>query len=138
MSPAVAIPYIYVAGPYRGANTFEIDRNIHHARRWGAFLVKAGAYPMIPHSNTAHFDGLATDAVFLEGTLEAMRRCDGVLFIPGWVRSSGSRGENVEARRLGIPTLNAEAWDYRSTDDVVRDLVDWLAKVPRVPVLRAP
>jgi hypothetical protein len=106
----VSFPLIYVAGPYRAPTAWQRERNIHRAREWGVALARAGAYPVIPHSNTAHFDGEADDALWLAGTLELMRRCDGVLLIEGWERSSGARAEADEAARLGIPVVVVEGW----------------------------
>jgi hypothetical protein len=96
-------PLIYIAGPYRAPTTWEIDRNIVAARELGAHVARMGAYPVIPHSNTAHFDGLAPDELWLDGTLELLRRCDAVALVEGWGRSSGARGEVREADRRGIP-----------------------------------
>lgn len=94
---------VYVAGPYRGFSAWEIECNIVAARKLGAKVAQAGAYPVIPHSNTAHFDGLASDELWLNGTLELMRRCDAVVFTTDWQRSSGARAERVEAERMGLP-----------------------------------
>jgi hypothetical protein len=99
------IPLVYVAGPYRSPTAWGIEQNIVRARAWGAELAKAGAYPVIPHSNTSHFDGLAADDFWLAGTLELLRRCDGAVFIPGWTASSGSKAEHAAAHELGIDVL---------------------------------
>lgn len=71
-------------------------------------VATCGAYPVIPHSNTAHFDGTLEDKFWLDGTLELLSRCDGAIFIPGWIRSVGSRGEWALAEKKGIPTLDVE------------------------------
>ncbi len=97
---------VYVAGPYRAPHAFGREENIFEARRVGAMLVADGFMPVIPHANTAHFDGLASDEFFLEGTLEMMRRCDAVLLIPSWEKSSGARAEKAEAEELGIPVVD--------------------------------
>jgi hypothetical protein len=94
---------VYVAGPYRAPSAWEIEQNIQRARKLGAEVAKAGAYPVIPHSNTSHFDGLASDELWLGGTLELMRRCDAVIFAPDWGTSRGSRMERDEASRLSLP-----------------------------------
>ncbi len=99
---------VYVAGPYRGKTAWEVECNIQRARELGAEVAELGAYPVIPHSNTSHFDGLASDELWLEGTLELMRRCDAVIFHPEWKRSSGSRAERAEAERLGLPCFDNE------------------------------
>lgn len=99
------IRQVYIAGPYRGATAWEREQNIVRARQLGAEVVKLGAYPQIPHSNTAHMDGLAPDEFWLEATLEQMRRCDAVLFTPDWKCSTGARGEHAEAGRQALPVF---------------------------------
>lgn len=94
---------VYVAGPYRAKTQWQVDRNIQAAREVGAHILEAGAYPLIPHSNTAHMDGAATDEVFLAGTMEMMCRSDGVVFLPGWEDSEGSKVERFEAKLAKIP-----------------------------------
>lgn len=101
------IPLVYVAGPYRAPTMGHILRNIERARQAGMKLVKvAGVYPVIPHCNTAAFDGLADDQFFLDATLKLLRRCDGVLLLDTWESSAGARGEKAEAERLGIPVFH--------------------------------
>jgi Domain of unknown function (DUF4406) len=109
---------VYVAGPYRAPTTWEISLNIHWARTLGAMVATAGAYPVIPHSNTAHMDGLAPDELWLKGTMEMMRRCDAVIFTSDWERSTGAREERAEAGRIGLPCF-----------DCIFELRGWLARV---------
>lgn len=120
-------PLIYIAGPYRAPTTWEINVNITNARQWGVRFAKMGAYPVIPHSNTAHMDGAAADSLWLGGTLELLRRCDGAIFIPGWPDSKGSQAEWEEAGRLRIPRLDANVHAGSLTMDVL--LRDWLEGV---------
>lgn len=120
-------PLIYVAGPYRAPTAWQREKNIHRARTWGVALAKAGAYPVIPHSNTAHFDGEAEDALWLAGTLALMRRCDGVLLIERWSESSGARAEHDEAVHLGLPIIKAEGWPEHEGIDNVEVLRTWIA-----------
>lgn len=105
---------IYVVGPYRAATTWQRDVNIHAARVLGAAVAELGAMPVIPHSNTAHMDGLRDDAFWLEGTLELMRRCDAVITVPYWGMSAGSRGEVAEATARSMPVFHSlgdlDAW----------------------------
>lgn len=109
---------VYVAGPYRAATAWGVEQNIQRARELGAQVCLAGAYPVIPHSNTSHFDGLVADVFWLAGTMELMRRCDAVIFDPLWERSDGSRAERKEAGRLGLPCF-----------DSMIGLAAWLAEV---------
>lgn len=109
---------IYVAGPYRADLPWGVDRNVHRAREAGVTVALAGAMPLIPHANTAHFDGLAPDAFWLEGTLELLRRCDAVyVFSENWKASSGTRNEVAEATRLGLPVFYP---------DDIRAMQEWI------------
>lgn len=92
---------IYIAGPYRAATANEIRTNIRAAESRAEDVIRAGHYPIVPHLCTAFMDGLATDQHFLDGTLEAMRRCDEVWLVEGWEQSHGTRLEIAEAWRLG-------------------------------------
>lgn len=105
-------PLIYVAGPYRAPTAWQREKNIHHARAKGVEVARAGGYPVIPHSNTAHMDGEADDALWLAGTLELMKRCDGVLMVGWWEGSAGACAERDEAIRLGIPVFYDEDPDF--------------------------
>lgn len=122
---------VYVAGPYRAPTTWEVHKNIHNARLWGAALAKAGAYPVIPHSNTAHMDGAASDQLWLSGTMELMRRCDGAIFISGWEQSKGSMAEMEEAKRLELPILDVSIWEARGGAVIAYDLSQWLNDVDK-------
>ena len=100
---------VYLAGPYRGKSKFKplnwLQRqiNIYRARRAAEQLWVAGFAVLCPHLNTSNFDGLCDDQVFIDGTIEMMRRCDLVIALPSWNKSTGSKAEIKEAKRLGIP-----------------------------------
>jgi hypothetical protein len=63
----------YVSGPYRADTQEGIDQNIAEAREIAVALWRMGYSVFCPHLNTAHFDGLAPDSVWLEGDLEWVR-----------------------------------------------------------------
>ena len=94
---------IYVAGPFRGKNAWEVEKNIRKAEEWSFELAKKGWMFICPHTNARFFDGTQTDEFWLEGTLELMRRCDAVFVCHGYKDSSGTLGEIKEAEKLGIP-----------------------------------
>lgn len=96
---------IYIAGKYRGPNAWAIEQNIRAAEEVAAKVWAMGHAALCPHANSRHMEGVASDEVFLAGTLELMRRCDAVVLVPNWRDSEGARSEVVEAMRLGLPII---------------------------------
>ena len=94
---------IYVAGPYRGATIHATKANIRRAELVAEDVVRAGHYPIVPHLCTQFMDGLAPDAQFLAGALEALRRCDEVWLVDGWEGSSGTLAAIPEAQSRRLP-----------------------------------
>jgi hypothetical protein len=113
-SPA-RIPLVYIAGPYTGADGWEVACNVHEAEKLAREVVRMGAGPITPHSIGARMAGTETYELWCAVTLEMMRRCDAVLFTADWQRSRGARGEHQEAVRLGMPVFVT-----------VDDLREWL------------
>lgn len=65
---------VYIAGPFRAENAWEIEQNIRRAEEAALELWRAGAAVLCPHTNTRYFQGAAPDHVWLEGDLELLRR----------------------------------------------------------------
>lgn len=115
------IKVIYVAGKLTGPNNYEIMQNVRRAEEVGMEVVKAGAYPAIPHANTGMtFWGVGDEAFWYKGTLELLRRCDAVITVPGWQDSKGAVAEVREASLLKMPIF-----------ETARELRAWLAKQAR-------
>ena len=108
---------VYVAGPYRATTAWGVESNIQEARAVGAMVATLGAMPLIPHANTAHFDGIQDAEFWIDGTLELARRCDAMVVFGKWETSEGTRGEIAEFERLGKPVF------YH-----VADVHDWLKR----------
>jgi len=112
---------VYIAGPFRAETAWDVERNIRRAEELAHQVWMAGMVALCPHTNTRFFDGTGTDRLWLEGTLELLRRCDAVLFTPDWERSSGARAEKEEAERIGIPCLfSLEALSLHQAENVAR------------------
>lgn len=100
----------YVAGPFRGANAWEVEQNIRRAESLAFALWQIPGIAVIcPHANTRYFDKSLPDHVWLVGDLEILRRCDFVVLTADWQRSHGARTEANEAHRLGIPVFESAA-----------------------------
>jgi hypothetical protein len=104
------VKLLYICGPYRAKTEWEVRQNILQAEYYAAEITRK--YPewfcVIPHKNTAYFGGLQPDQYFLDGTMELLRRCDGIYLLPNWEKSVGARAEKAEAERLGIKDYTEE------------------------------
>ena len=96
---------VYLAGPFRAPNSWEIEQNIRRAETLALEVWRAGMACICPHANTRFYQGAAPDKVWLKGDLELVRRCDAVLLTPDWIRSTGARAEKAFAEHHGIPTF---------------------------------
>ncbi|TXH14484.1 MAG: DUF4406 domain-containing protein [Hyphomicrobiaceae bacterium] len=96
---------IYIAGPFRGPTAWAIEQNVRRAETLALKVWQLGAVALCPHTNTRLFDKEADDIVFLDGTMELLRRCDAVLLTDDWQKSSGARAEVEEARSLKRPVF---------------------------------
>ena len=106
---------IYVAGPFRGSDAWEVERNVQRAEAAAWFVAgHKGCIPLCPHTMFRHFDKSLPDQIWLDGTLELLRRCDAMIAISGWSKSAGTMAEIVEAERLGLPVfysfVELESW----------------------------
>jgi hypothetical protein len=106
---------IYVAGPYRSPDGENgVFENIMAARTVATKMAKVAKlanwggetfFPVVPHLNTMFMGGVREDQYWLDGDMELLRRCDGVLLMNGWEKSSGAIAEKAEAERLGLPVF---------------------------------
>lgn len=119
MTTPARMPAVYCAGPYRSRSRDGVDLNIQAARAVGLLVCRKGWAPIIPHSNTSHLDLAAPDIAdefWLAATMELMRRCDAVVLVPGWERSTGTLAEIREADRLHLPIYKTESALPTATD----------------------
>ena len=56
---------VYIAGPFRGPNAWEIEQNIRRAESLALEVWRAGAAALCPYTNTRFFQGAAPDDVWL-------------------------------------------------------------------------
>ena len=99
---------IYIAGPFRANGARAVEQNIRRAEDAAYGVWARGHAAMCPHANARWEDPEIGDQVFLDGTLELMRRCDAVLVLPYHQASEGTKGEIAEAKRLGMPVAYLE------------------------------
>lgn len=91
----------YIAGPFRAKTHWGVVENVRRAEVVALKYWKLGYAVICPHTNTANFDGAATDNIWLDGDLEILRRCDVLVAMDTWQNSSGARAEVALAKELG-------------------------------------
>ena len=96
---------VYIAGPYRGPNSWAVEQNIRRAEELALEVWRLGAAALCPHCNTRFFQGAAPDALWLAGDLAMLQRCDAVLFTKNWRESSGAVAEHDKAVAWGVPVF---------------------------------
>jgi hypothetical protein len=97
----------FIAGPFRGSNSWEVENNIRTAEQTAFKVAGLGIMPLCPHTNTRFFDGTLTDAFWLKGTSELLSRCDMVVLTePNATRKSkGTAAEVKLAYSLNMPVF---------------------------------
>ena len=108
---------VYIAGPYRANTLHGIRLNIRRAEEAAIGIWQMGCVALCPHKNTALFDGLADDSIWLRGGLELLRRCDALLVLPNSENSKGTQAEIELAGELGIPVYYSMS-SLRSADEL--------------------
>lgn len=98
---------VYVAGPFRGPDSWAIEQNIRRAETLSLEVWKLGAAAICPHTNTRFFQGAAPDHLWLDGDLAIVAKCDAVLMTPDWSRSVGATTEKAFAQARGIPVFDS-------------------------------
>lgn len=98
---------VFLAAPYRSDTDHGMYMNIHRAGELAVEIWKMGAACICPHKNSAMFSGVVPEQFFLDGYLGILDRCDAVMLAPGWLDSTGARGEAERARARGIPAFES-------------------------------
>lgn len=93
---------LYIAGPYRGKNSWEVEQNIQRAESYIEMIAKCGILPVCPHTMFRNFDGTMTGQWWLDATAQLLVRCDGIFLVDGWRNSAGSLSELEMAKGLGM------------------------------------
>ena len=85
---------LYVAGKYRDSRgAFYVEENIYKAKVVAVELWRMGFAAIWPHGNTMYFEGAVEMLDILQGDLDLVRLCDGLVMTPGWESSEGAKGE---------------------------------------------
>lgn len=103
---------VFIGGAYAGKTIHDTVENIRKAEYWAIRVWQAGGISICPHTNSALLNGVVEEKVFLDGYVEVLRRCDGLLLIPGWDNSDGAKMEEEYAKSFNLPIFftEGESW----------------------------
>ncbi len=98
---------VYIAGPYTAHSQDLVQANIDRAVAIAQQVRKVGAVPYVPHISIPPLPGTleAQWGPAMQECLTMLSRCDGVIFVPGWESSRGSRIEFGQAMEWGLPVF---------------------------------
>jgi len=96
---------VYIAGPYRGKTISDVIQNIRNAEKIAIKYWKMGYAVICPHKNTALFDGLCEDKVWMGGDIEILKRCDIIVLLSTWKNSTGTIAEYEESKKNNIEII---------------------------------
>jgi hypothetical protein len=116
---------VYVAGPFRAPNSWEVEKNVRSAEEASFLLAKHGATPICPHTMFRHFDKALPDEVWLEVSSDLLRRCDAAVFLDGFESSEGCQRELEIVKEMKMPWLRAswgELWSSERRQHLVNTL----------------
>lgn len=94
---------VYIAGPYRSDQEWQVWDNIMMARDYAVAVWKAGGVPITPHLLSMLMGGVLPIEEFLEGDCEIIKRCDAFFLVGAWQGSKGALVEKKFAEEKGIP-----------------------------------
>lgn len=107
---------VYIAGPYRSGNSWELEANVRVAEAASFQVFSLGAVAICPHSISRYMMGTLNEEFWIEATMNMLSRCDAMIVVQGWEESDGTLGEIDYAWGNNIPVFfNLE------------DFIDWMA-----------
>ena len=96
---------VYIAGPYTAPTKEGVSANIAKAEEAARAVWAMGHAAICPHTNSAHFDDVASYETFAEGYLQMLDAADAVLVVGDWRNSRGTCREMAEACFSDVPVF---------------------------------
>lgn len=96
---------VYLAGPLTNQDPVIQERNIEDAIYEASQLRAIGVIVVSPHEMGYNYpDSLEYDE-WIDHGFQVLKKCDAVVFLPGWRESQGCCREQSVAGACGIPTF---------------------------------
>lgn len=111
---------VFLAGPYCADTHRGTVENIRYAESVAVKLWQMGAAVICPHLNSALLSGICAEECFLQGYLEILERCDGLVAFSAWERSQGAMAEVEHAVLKDIPRFDW-TWEERFIGNWLRE-----------------
>lgn len=111
----------YICSPYRATDKKQRKQYDEYVKSLTKMAIDSGIAPIAPHMYITHVldDSNYEDRkAGLAAGISLLYKCDVLIFGDKYGTSEGMYGEIVEARRQGIPVVDAEA--YTSTEDFIK------------------
>lgn len=96
---------VYIAMPYRSDTSRGIVENIRKAESIAIKYWQLGYAVICPHLNTALFDGILPEDVWLKGYISILAKCDVCIMGQGWEKSQGATAEHKYALSNNIKII---------------------------------
>ena len=96
---------VFISGAYTAKSRGEVMRNILAAHHLAATVLEIGACPICPHLNFAFMEEVVDVSYqqVLNTCFHLVTKCDAILMIKGWEKSSGASKERLWAKDLNLP-----------------------------------
>lgn len=116
-------PRIFVAGPYNAPTPWEREQNIREAEAVALSVLQLGGAPVCPHTMARHWFGAIPEEVAIRWCDTLLLGCDGVVFLPSWRMSPGTRREYQLAIEWQTPRFILRSQEQRTS------LAGWIRQV---------
>lgn len=103
---------LYIAAPYRASSSIQIQHNIAEASIMAQNYWLEGFAVICPHLNSANFDGLVDDHIFLNGTMEMLSKCSHIAMHPDWQNSIGCIEEHKYAEENDLTIYKPKTIEF--------------------------
>lgn len=105
----VRMKLLYIAGPIRAENYYEIEKNIRRAEEVALAISALGAAVICPHSMARFYEHALPVELWLERDIEILKRCDGMVVVCPFRHSKGTVGEVQFCEENNIPVFYVQA-----------------------------